>query len=1472
MSSTARECEEKLHIEDVFKRRSQPGDNTTSMANVLNQQMSQLFHDPRNFIYELLQNAEDANATSIVFTIVNNSLIVSYNGDPFTPHDIERICDVSRDIDSHVTAKPNQEDKIGYKGIGFKSVFGISKEISILSPATNYFFRFSKSHRGKEAEFLSETDPNTRFPWQIIPIWIEESERILSAHESEVTLILEDVDLTKIRPELITLVSQSEILVFLNKIQAISYVEGSARYAINKHTIDSKELIKIDQINPISVTETLWHTYHADIAIEHSLTAMMQGLNLSAKMKSAKFMKISFAVPVAKHGDIYSFIPFTGGRLFCHLPTAVQCHLSFLINAKFTLNQDRSMLLNDERNNFLLEKIAIEQFKWFAKLAQNPFYKKDVLQLLNNQDVADIFPQLKRKEIQEEEQSSLATDLLSAYYRGFKQGFTEVAFILSKNYDLLCLSECVIDTTGFFEEIDERLVDEQLIIQERSRIVAYDLSDRHRLIQFAKEYAEQNLSDNISRYMEKVVESSHKMVRSRIVHFILRSLHSRSFWIKKILLNTNGVLCTPAESFMPPQHGLQGWDLTIFGLDIIATEQYQEDIGTLLSSAIDPLTLEMLICKHLAKMVRDNQINEHNSVEILHFLYQAAAVDPSILPLLRKGSGDVAFSRFKVITQDRQLRELKNCFFPLTTNDVNICPEFQLADNYGIRPDNHANWRDFLACFGIMTSAKLTVEHSEYETIYKYFTYYLPVFCHHFEKYAQDIIGHTSEDDIPASAKAGKKKVGELLKNILFENFLSFPFLFLNTNPSTLNLLYQALNEQQWFITQKPTIRRSGGKSIEIREHFLSYYFRQYIPISVYGKPEPQHSKDLFYLPQLLDCFDPQDLPIDLAEIPIPLTSATADFLGFKRFISLQQGLSLLTSLNQNRGLRALDQNYFLRLRAIYHLIIQIDLAKEDVSIIQPWKQQNTLLSQKKTFVFVEELKIFDELSISAIPQRGHWLHHAGLESHELKKLGSILRIPCHSEDDNFTPEISLDESKIEKIKRLKSFILDFLPFLILKEFQEFNQDTKTLHKRVFDELKGLEFIYCEAFYFENAKHQADVRIKRPYLYVTGRVQTVVAAELGKKFFTSESTRREFKTILTAFSTIDKNNDLLQKKVHAIPSELKSKYNEMLAYHVANMMEEVQQQPAATDTGKKSATLIDSDPGQANHVPLPNNSSKESSTKLASPEATRKEISSQTFVTPALTRVGVALFFDPANSPVTMEPVHSKKESQLAPLGNRPSLTPGSQKKETTSSHDPEEDEDEETVAATEERNKKIGDTGEACVFLKIKHLLREQLQVNPQELDVPMHIGSDSSETITVSSTRFVKNGMNIDLIWFNKNRNEANVHESPVDIIIAVDGENRYFIEVKSTATPKNPMFFLTSNEWRYMREKREKSILVRAYDIEGEKIRFEIYKDPFGMIIKDLIDFMTGGKFRLKIRTAEEAEEHLLKEDSLIGCRVS
>lgn len=144
ISNNDREVTSKKHIDRLNAKRSEPSENTTSLAQSLNQQMYTLFHEPQNFIYELIQNMEDANATSVTFYFNEDSLMISHNGNEFSSHDIERICDISRDHDAHASAKSNLAEKIGYKGIGFKSVFGISDDISILSPKTNYFFRFSK--------------------------------------------------------------------------------------------------------------------------------------------------------------------------------------------------------------------------------------------------------------------------------------------------------------------------------------------------------------------------------------------------------------------------------------------------------------------------------------------------------------------------------------------------------------------------------------------------------------------------------------------------------------------------------------------------------------------------------------------------------------------------------------------------------------------------------------------------------------------------------------------------------------------------------------------------------------------------------------------------------------------------------------------------------------------------------------------------------------------------------------------------------------------------------------------------------------------------------------------------------------------------------------------------------------------------------------------------------------------------------
>jgi len=75
------------------------------------------YPDKAHFVYELLQNAEDAGATNVAFTLVKDRLVCEHDGRPFTSADVTSITGL------HDSTKANAQDKIGKFGVGFKSVF-----------------------------------------------------------------------------------------------------------------------------------------------------------------------------------------------------------------------------------------------------------------------------------------------------------------------------------------------------------------------------------------------------------------------------------------------------------------------------------------------------------------------------------------------------------------------------------------------------------------------------------------------------------------------------------------------------------------------------------------------------------------------------------------------------------------------------------------------------------------------------------------------------------------------------------------------------------------------------------------------------------------------------------------------------------------------------------------------------------------------------------------------------------------------------------------------------------------------------------------------------------------------------------------------------------------------------------------------------------------------------------------------------
>lgn len=89
--------------------------------------LGRLYTDRTHFIFELLQNAEDAGATRILFDLSEEMLEVKHNGRSFSEPDVRGVCGVGEGT------KAEDLTQIGKFGIGFKSVYAYTSSPEIHS-------------------------------------------------------------------------------------------------------------------------------------------------------------------------------------------------------------------------------------------------------------------------------------------------------------------------------------------------------------------------------------------------------------------------------------------------------------------------------------------------------------------------------------------------------------------------------------------------------------------------------------------------------------------------------------------------------------------------------------------------------------------------------------------------------------------------------------------------------------------------------------------------------------------------------------------------------------------------------------------------------------------------------------------------------------------------------------------------------------------------------------------------------------------------------------------------------------------------------------------------------------------------------------------------------------------------------------------------------------------------------------------
>jgi hypothetical protein len=97
-------------------------------------QLFRQVQSPANVVSELLQNAEDAGASEAHVLIRDGIFIFEHNGRDFTADDFSSLCSFGQSNKRFLHS-------IGFRGIGFKSVFSIGDEVHVHTPSLSFAFQ-----------------------------------------------------------------------------------------------------------------------------------------------------------------------------------------------------------------------------------------------------------------------------------------------------------------------------------------------------------------------------------------------------------------------------------------------------------------------------------------------------------------------------------------------------------------------------------------------------------------------------------------------------------------------------------------------------------------------------------------------------------------------------------------------------------------------------------------------------------------------------------------------------------------------------------------------------------------------------------------------------------------------------------------------------------------------------------------------------------------------------------------------------------------------------------------------------------------------------------------------------------------------------------------------------------------------------------------------------------------------------------
>ncbi|SKB69584.1 sacsin N-terminal ATP-binding-like domain-containing protein [Dyadobacter psychrophilus] len=427
-------------IQEIYKEKLDQNypNNVIDIAEAVEALAIDIYSENKRFIYELIQNADDAATkfgSELVIETKAGFVILSHNGKPFDEKDLRGLCGIGRGT------KRDDETKTGYKGIGFKSVFG-QRDGLVFVKSKDLLFRFDKTYMqangwnkrwGNQSVWERANSSKFKSPWQLIPILSESSnhfevDEILNNENFTVKTAIKVENETELTKDINELFDDARFLLFLRKIHKVTFRHQSSSIIIKKESHAQKDkmfsLLKNENVISSWYLKTMNHPIPSNIR---------QGLRDDSKspkkLQEMDRAELSFAFLLGNDLSSIQVLKKVDSCIFTYLPTTVkEFEFPFLVNANFLVDAGREKLHKDRIwNQWLFKVIGYELIKCCADFTSIEELKCDFVKGL----VPAYFPN--------------GNKLMEWFNDGLQVGFDKIKFIPNRNGDLALLSEIVID-------------------------------------------------------------------------------------------------------------------------------------------------------------------------------------------------------------------------------------------------------------------------------------------------------------------------------------------------------------------------------------------------------------------------------------------------------------------------------------------------------------------------------------------------------------------------------------------------------------------------------------------------------------------------------------------------------------------------------------------------------------------------------------------------------------------------------------------------------------------------------------------------------------------------------------------------------------------------------------------------------------------------------------------------------------------